>query len=45
MLWLMRSRLDVDALLDFQAQAPAPQLALQTWEHYVRCLTQVLARD
>lgn len=31
-------RLDVDALLDFQARAPAAQLALPTWEHYAPLL-------
>ena len=32
------SRFDVDALIDFQARAPAPQLALPTWEHYAPLL-------
>ena len=31
-------RLDVDALIDFQRRAPAPQLALPTWEHYAPVL-------
>jgi len=32
------SRLDVDALLDFRARAPAAQTALPTWEHYAPVL-------
>jgi 4,5-DOPA dioxygenase extradiol len=28
-------RFDVDALLDFRARAPAAEIALPTWEHYV----------
>jgi 4,5-DOPA dioxygenase extradiol len=32
------ARLDVDALMDFQARAPAAQLALPTWEHYAPIL-------
>ena len=32
------SRFDVDALLDFQARAPAAQMALPTWEHYAPVL-------
>lgn len=32
------SRFDVDALLDFQARAPAAQVALPTWEHYAPVL-------
>jgi 4,5-DOPA dioxygenase extradiol len=32
------SRFDVDALLDFQARAPAAKLALPTWEHYAPVL-------
>ena len=31
-------RFDVDALLDFQARAPAAQMALPTWEHYAPLL-------
>lgn len=32
------SRFDVDALLDFQARAPAAKTALPTWEHYAPVL-------
>ena len=32
------SRLDFDALIDFQARAPAAQTALPTWEHYAPLL-------
>jgi 4,5-DOPA dioxygenase extradiol len=32
------SRLDVDALVDFQARAPAARMALPTWEHYAPVL-------
>ena len=32
------SRLDVDALLEFRARAPAAQTALPTWEHYAPLL-------
>jgi 4,5-DOPA dioxygenase extradiol len=32
------ARLDVDALLDFRARAPAAQMALPTWEHYAPVL-------
>lgn len=32
------SRLDVDALIDFQRSAPAVQMALPTWEHYAPVL-------
>jgi 4,5-DOPA dioxygenase extradiol len=32
------SRLDTDALLDFQARAPAARTALPTWEHYAPVL-------
>ncbi len=32
------SRFDVDALKHFQDRAPAPQLALPTWEHYAPLL-------
>lgn len=32
------SRLDLDALQDFQARAPAAQMALPTWEHYAPVL-------
>lgn len=32
------ARFDVDALLDFQARAPAVRLALPTWEHYAPVL-------
>lgn len=32
------SRLDIGALVDFQARAPAAQLALPTWEHYAPVL-------
>jgi 4,5-DOPA dioxygenase extradiol len=32
------TRFDVDALLDFQARAPAAKLALPTWEHYAPVL-------
>ena len=32
------TRFDVDALLDFQARAPAAQMALPTWEHYAPLL-------
>jgi 4,5-DOPA dioxygenase extradiol len=31
-------RFDVDALIDFQARAPAVRLALPTWEHYAPVL-------
>ena len=31
-------RFDVDALLDFQNRAPAPEMALPTWEHYAPLL-------
>jgi 4,5-DOPA dioxygenase extradiol len=31
-------RFDVDALLDFQARAPAARMALPTWEHYAPLL-------
>jgi 4,5-DOPA dioxygenase extradiol len=31
-------RFDVDALLDFQARAPAAKMALPTWEHYAPLL-------
>jgi 4,5-DOPA dioxygenase extradiol len=31
-------RLDVDALMDFQARAPAARTALPTWEHYAPVL-------
>jgi 4,5-DOPA dioxygenase extradiol len=32
------SRLDVDALVDFQARAPGVEMALPTWEHYAPVL-------
>lgn len=32
------ARLDSDALMDFQTQAPAAHLALPTWEHYAPVL-------
>jgi 4,5-DOPA dioxygenase extradiol len=32
------SRLDVDALIDFQSRAPAARTALPTWEHYAPVL-------
>jgi 4,5-DOPA dioxygenase extradiol len=32
------TRFDVDALIDFQARAPAAELALPTWEHYAPVL-------
>jgi 4,5-DOPA dioxygenase extradiol len=32
------SRFDVDALIDFQTRAPAPGMALPTWEHYAPVL-------
>jgi 4,5-DOPA dioxygenase extradiol len=32
------TRFDVDALVDFQARAPAARLALPTWEHYAPLL-------
>ncbi len=32
------ARLDVDALLDFQARAPSADIALPTWEHYAPVL-------
>ena len=32
------SRLDLEALEDFQARAPASQMALPTWEHYAPVL-------
>jgi 4,5-DOPA dioxygenase extradiol len=32
------SRFDVDALVDFQARAPAARMALPTWEHYAPVL-------
>jgi 4,5-DOPA dioxygenase extradiol len=32
------ARFDVDALVDFQARAPAAQMALPTWEHYAPLL-------
>jgi 4,5-DOPA dioxygenase extradiol len=34
-------RLDVDALVDFQARAPAVEMALPTWEHYAPLLVAV----
>ncbi len=41
------SSLDLDALMDFQARAPAAQLALPTWEHYAPVLVAAgaLARE
>ncbi len=35
------SRLDVDALLDFQKRAPAAEMALPTWEHFAPLLVCV----
>jgi 4,5-DOPA dioxygenase extradiol len=32
------ARLDFDALMDFQARAPAAEMALPTWEHYAPVL-------
>ncbi len=32
------ARFDVDALVDFQARAPAARIALPTWEHYAPVL-------
>lgn len=32
------SRLDVDALIDFEQRAPAARMALPTWEHYAPVL-------
>lgn len=32
------ARFDVDALVDFRHRAPAPELALPTWEHYAPVL-------
>jgi 4,5-DOPA dioxygenase extradiol len=32
------SRLDVDALVDFEVRAPAPRMALPSWEHYAPVL-------
>jgi 4,5-DOPA dioxygenase extradiol len=32
------SRLDMDALADFQRKAPGAKLALPTWEHYAPVL-------
>lgn len=32
------SRLDVDALIDFEMRAPAARMALPTWEHYAPVL-------
>lgn len=32
------SRLDVDALVDFQSRAPGVEMALPTWEHYAPVL-------
>lgn len=32
------TRFDVDALVDFQAKAPAARMALPTWEHYAPLL-------
>lgn len=32
------SRLDVDALIDFEKRAPAARMALPTWEHYAPVL-------
>jgi 4,5-DOPA dioxygenase extradiol len=32
------SRFDVEALIDFQNRAPAPRMALPTWEHYAPVL-------
>ena len=32
------TRFDVDALVDFQARAPAARMALPTWEHYAPVL-------
>jgi 4,5-DOPA dioxygenase extradiol len=34
-------RYDVDALLDFQARAPAAHMALPTWEHYAPLLVSL----
>jgi 4,5-DOPA dioxygenase extradiol len=31
-------RLDVEALVDFQARAPGARMALPTWEHYAPVL-------
>lgn len=35
------TRLDVDALLDFQKRAPAANIALPTWEHFAPLLVNV----
>ena len=35
------ARLDIEALADFQARAPAANLALPTWEHYAPVLVAV----
>ena len=37
------SRLDLDALADFQRRAPAAQMALPTWEHYAPVLVATAA--
>ncbi len=34
-------RFDADALMDFQARAPAARLALPTWEHYAPLLVAI----
>jgi 4,5-DOPA dioxygenase extradiol len=39
------TRRDVDALLDFQARAPAAQIALPTWEHYAPLLVALGAAE
>lgn len=41
--WIANSlgRFDVDALLDFQARAPAAKLAHPTWEHFAPLLVNV----
>jgi 4,5-DOPA dioxygenase extradiol len=38
-------RFDLDALADFQNRAPAPRLALPTWEHYAPLLVAAGAID
>jgi len=35
------SRLDMDALIDFQSRAPAAEMALPTWEHFAPLLVSL----
>jgi 4,5-DOPA dioxygenase extradiol len=39
------SRLDVDALIDFEKRAPAARMALPTWEHYAPVLVAAGAAE